>query len=125
MPPVPLWLRRGRVAGDDLGRKRWMGRAAMSTAFAALARVDRGNPSRVGVLDTRSPFAVVVRDMRMGTMNGARFLGAVGERASDTVRIMMTGYANLNIAKEAINLGHIYSFMTKPFTLEESVGTGK
>ncbi len=102
-----------------------MRRAAMRTAFATLASVDQGNPSRVGVLDTRGPFAVVVSDMRMGTMNDARFLGAVGERAPDTVRIMMTGYADLNIAKEAINLGHIYSFMTKPFTLEELVGTGK
>ncbi len=77
------------------------------------------------MLDTRGPFAVVVSDMRMGTMNGARFLGAAGERTSDTVLIMMTGYADFNIAKEAINLGHIYSFMTKPFTLEELVGTGR
>ena len=58
-------------------------------------------------------------------MNGARFLGAVGERVPDTVRVMMTGYANFNFAKEAINLGHVYSFMTKPFTLEELVGTGE
>ena len=63
--------------------------------------------------------------MRMGTMNGAWFLGAGGERAPDTVRIMMTGYANFDIAKEAINLGHIYGFMTKPFTLEELVETGR
>ncbi len=100
-----------------------MRRAAMSTAFATLASVDQGNPSRVGVLDTRGPFAVVVSDMRMGTMNGARFLGAVGEQVPDTESIMMTGYANFNIAKEAINLGHVYSFMTKPFRLEELVGT--
>jgi DNA-binding NtrC family response regulator len=102
-----------------------MRRAAMSTAFATLASVDQGNSSGVGVLDTRGPFAVVVSDMRMGTMNDARFLGAVGERAPDTVRIMTTGYANFNIAKEAINLGHVYSMMTKPFTLQELVGTGK
>ncbi len=94
-------------------------------AFATLDSVDQGNPSRVGVLDTRSPFAAVVSDMRSGTMNGTRFLGAVGGQAPDTVRIMMTGYANCNIAKGAINLGHVDSFMTKPFTLEELVGTGK
>ena len=102
-----------------------MRRAAMNTAFATLASVDQGIPSRFGVLDTRGSLAVVDSDMRMCTMNGARFLGAVGERAPDTVRIMMTRYANFNFAKEAINLGHVYSFMTKPFTLEELVGTGE
>ncbi len=73
------------------------------------------------ILDTRGPFAVVVSDMRMPAMNGARFLGAVGKRAPDTVRIMLTGYSDLNTAMEAINLGHVYCFMTKPCSLKELV----
>lgn len=71
----------------------------------------------LAILDTRGPFSVVISDMRMPDMNGAQFLAAVAERVPDTVRIMLTGYSDLDTAMEAINLGHVYSFMTKPCSL--------
>jgi len=60
------------------------------------------------------PFAVVVSDMRMPGMNGAEFLAKAREKAPDTVRMLLTGHADLDTAIEAVNQGNIFRFLTKP-----------
>src|ERR1700686_4919224 len=60
------------------------------------------------------PYAVVVSDMRMPEMDGAAFLAMVREVAPDTVRLAITGYADLETAGRAINEGSIFRFLTKP-----------
>ncbi|MGA3099557.1 MAG: HD domain-containing phosphohydrolase [Bryobacteraceae bacterium] len=62
----------------------------------------------------RGPFAVVVSDLRMPGMDGVRFLARVREISPDTVRIMLTGHADLTAAIEAVNQGNIFQFLTKP-----------
>lgn len=64
----------------------------------------------------RGPFAVVVSDLKMPGMNGIQFLSKVREQAPDTVRILLTGHADLQAAIEAINHGQIFRFLTKPCT---------
>ncbi|GAB7081322.1 HD domain-containing phosphohydrolase [Megalodesulfovibrio paquesii] len=65
------------------------------------------------------PFAVVVSDLKMPGMDGIQFLAKVGERSPDSVRIMLTGYADLNAAIAAVNKGHIFRFLTKPCPQDE------
>jgi DNA-binding NtrC family response regulator len=65
-------------------------------------------------LSSDGPFAVVVSDMRMPEMNGAAFLAQVRERAPDTVRVLLTGQADLDSAIAAVNEGQIFRFLTKP-----------
>jgi response regulator RpfG family c-di-GMP phosphodiesterase len=60
------------------------------------------------------PFPVVVSDMRMPGMDGAAFLAKVRELSPDTVRILLTGYADVDSAIAAINAGQIFRFLTKP-----------
>jgi FixJ family two-component response regulator len=60
------------------------------------------------------PYAVVISDMRMPEMDGAAFLSMVREVAQDTVRMAITGYADLETAGRAINEGSIFRFLTKP-----------
>jgi DNA-binding NtrC family response regulator len=60
------------------------------------------------VLRTTGPFAVVISDMRMPGMNGAEFLAKVRERAPDTARMLLTGYADLEAAIDAVNKGNIF-----------------
>lgn len=60
------------------------------------------------------PFAVVVSDMNMPGMDGATFLARVCEVAPNTVRIMLTGQADLTNAMAAVNEGNIFRFVTKP-----------
>jgi response regulator RpfG family c-di-GMP phosphodiesterase len=65
-----------------------------------------------------SPFAVVISDMRMPGMNGAQFLTKAKALAPDTVRMLLTGYTDLNAAIEAVNEGNIFRFLTKPCVKE-------
>jgi len=64
-------------------------------------------------------FQVVVSDYRMPVMNGVEFLKAVYERWPDTVRIVLSGYADAGAIVAAINEGHIYKFIPKPWNDEE------
>jgi response regulator RpfG family c-di-GMP phosphodiesterase len=63
---------------------------------------------------TRGPFAVVVSDFRMPRIDGNRFLTVVKKVAPDTVRMILTGYADVNTAINAVNEGNIFRFLTKP-----------
>jgi ActR/RegA family two-component response regulator len=60
------------------------------------------------------PFAVVVSDFRMPAMNGIQFLSEVKRVSADTVRVMLTGQAELDTAIAAVNEGSIFRFLTKP-----------
>ncbi len=58
---------------------------------------------------------LVVSDMRMPEMNGAQFLEKVRERWPQTVRILLTGYAEIGATIDAINKGQIYRYVAKPW----------
>lgn len=63
----------------------------------------------------REPVDLVISDMRMPEMNGAQFLEKVREKWPDTVRILLTGYAEVSAAIDAINKGQIYRYISKPW----------
>jgi len=58
---------------------------------------------------------LVISDMRMPEMDGAELLATVTRDWPHTVRILLTGYADLNSTIDAINKGHIYSYFSKPW----------
>ncbi|NMM27629.1 MAG: response regulator [Glaciimonas sp.] len=58
---------------------------------------------------------LVISDMRMPEMDGAHFLELVRTRWPDTIRILLTGYADVSSIIEAINRGEIYRYITKPW----------
>jgi len=60
------------------------------------------------------PFAVIISDMQMPNMDGIQFLTQARSLSPDSVRIMLTGNANLNVAIGAINNGQIFRFLNKP-----------
>jgi response regulator RpfG family c-di-GMP phosphodiesterase len=66
------------------------------------------------ILQSKGPFAVVLSDMRMPGMDGASFLARAREVAPNTVRMMLTGQADLQSAIAAVNEGQIFRFLTKP-----------
>ncbi|MDD2850741.1 MAG: response regulator [Desulfuromonadaceae bacterium] len=71
------------------------------------------------VMEESGPFQVVVSDYRMPVMNGVEFLRAVYARWPETVRIVLSGYADASAIVAAINEGHIYRFIPKPWNDEE------
>ncbi|MBC7859936.1 MAG: EAL domain-containing protein [Burkholderiaceae bacterium] len=58
---------------------------------------------------------VIVCDQRMPGMSGTDFLGQVKQIYPDTIRIVLSGYAELASVIEAINRGAVYRFLTKPW----------
>ena len=66
----------------------------------------------------QGPFAVVVSDLQMPGMTGVEFLARVRIHEPDTVRMLLTGNAELQAAIDAINQGQIFRFLTKPSTPE-------
>jgi two-component system NtrC family sensor kinase len=62
---------------------------------------------------------VVVSDYRMPGMDGIDFLRTVGERWPDTVRLVLSGYADTGALASAINEGKIARFIAKPWQSEE------
>ena len=68
----------------------------------------------LAIIDGDDPPAVVVSDMRMPEMDGAAFLSRVKARSPDTVRILLTGQADLDSAIAAVNHGQVFRFLTKP-----------
>ncbi len=60
-------------------------------------------------------FHLVISDQQMPDMPGNKFLELVRAGFSDTIRIMLTGQASLEVAIKAINEGRIYRFLTKPW----------
>jgi len=63
---------------------------------------------------TGEPVDVVVSDQKMPRISGTDFFSVLRRKFPDTVRIMLTGEANLDTAKKAINDGEVYRFFTKP-----------
>ncbi len=86
-----------------------------------------GGAKGLEAIETKGPYAVIISDMRMPEMNGVQFLAQARKLASDTVRMILTGYTDMNDAIEAINEGHIFRFLTKPCdkeTLAKAITTG-
>ncbi|MEN6587299.1 MAG: EAL domain-containing protein [Sulfuricella sp.] len=62
-----------------------------------------------------SPAQVVISDLRMPDMSGTDFLTRVSELHPDTVRMVLSGYADLQTVTDSVNKGAIYKFLAKPW----------
>ena len=58
---------------------------------------------------------IVISDMQMPQMNGTEFLECVRRRWPDTLRLLLTGHADVESTISAINRGEIYRYITKPW----------
>jgi DNA-binding NarL/FixJ family response regulator len=66
------------------------------------------------ILEYQGPFAVVISDFRMPVMNGIDLCSKIGIIDNNIQKILLTGYAELQMAIDAINRGKINAFLTKP-----------
>lgn len=77
-----------------------------------------GAVSALKALDTEGEMAVIISDQRMPLMNGTEFLSKTVERFPDTIRILLTGYTDVEDLVEAINSGKVFKYITKPWNPE-------
>ena len=80
-----------------------------------------GPKEALRMISEEGPFAVVVSDFRMPIMDGLKLLARVEEISPSTVRVMLTGHADVDSAVAAINDGHVFRFLTKPCSLDTLV----
>lgn len=80
-------------------------------------------PEGLSLIEQRPEIAVVISDMRMPEMDGAAFLAEVKKRAPTVVRMLLTGYSDIDAAMRAVNEGQIFRFLTKPCATEHVLAT--
>lgn len=78
-----------------------------------------GPQAALETVENDGPFAVVVSDMRMPEMNGAELLAKIRKIHPNSVRMILTGFADLSSTIEAVNEGHIFRFLSKPCSEED------
>lgn len=67
----------------------------------------------------RKPVDIIITDQRMPNMTGIEFLEKILGEFPDPMRILLTGYADLNAVIEAVNKGKIYHYLAKPWIEDE------
>ena len=99
----------------------------MSFTFMDLYEVFTSTDARKGleILDEKSPIACVITDQRMPGMTGVEFLAEASRRHPDSVRIMLTGFADAEATIQAINDGQVYAYVNKPWEPDELKQTVK
>ena len=75
--------------------------------------------SALEILDEKGEMAIIISDQRMPEMNGTEFLGKTVNLFPDTIRILLTGYTDVEDLVDAINAGQVFKYITKPWNPEE------
>lgn len=77
-------------------------------------RIAVGATEGLRVLRHEGPFALVISDMRMPEMDGVQFLCLVREESPESIRMMLSGQADMPATIAAVNEGQIFRFLSKP-----------
>jgi len=64
---------------------------------------------------------VILSDQRMPIMTGIEFFESILESHPDPIRILMTGYTDINAVVDAINRGQVYKYLTKPWVEQDVI----
>ncbi len=87
-------------------------RRSLSREF--LLETALGPDQALPLIEKNGPYAVIVSDMRMPGMNGIQLLSGAKAASPDTIRVILTGDADMQTAIDAINEGSIFRFLIKP-----------
>ena len=79
------------------------------------------NGRKALALMDKHTFPLIVSDYRMPELNGVEFLKLAKKKAPETLRVILTGFADVNVATAAINEGEIYKFIDKPWEDENLI----
>ncbi|MBD2503288.1 response regulator [Anabaena azotica] len=79
-------------------------------------------PAALDLLAQEGDVAVIISDQRMPIMSGTEFLSLTATQYPDIIRIILTGYTDVEDLVEAINAGKVFKYVTKPWEAEELKG---
>ena len=70
-------------------------------------------------IEESGPYAVIVADYSMPSMDGITLLGKVSQLSPDTIPIMLTAFGDIDVAVGALHQGNIFRFLRKPWQADE------
>ncbi|MEO1183214.1 MAG: response regulator [Cyanobacteria bacterium J06636_27] len=76
-------------------------------------------PAALELLANEGDISVIISDQRMPMMSGTEFLSLTATQYPDIIRIILTGYTDVEDLVEAINAGKVFKYVTKPWEAEE------
>jgi GAF domain-containing protein/response regulator RpfG family c-di-GMP phosphodiesterase len=79
-------------------------------------------PAALDLLAEEGDVSVIISDQRMPMMSGTEFLSLTATQYPDIIRIILTGYTDVEDLVEAINAGKVFKYVTKPWEAEELKG---
>jgi response regulator RpfG family c-di-GMP phosphodiesterase len=93
-------------------------------SFKAVFRMKYKVLTAIGAEEARKildnhPVNIIITDQRMPLMTGVEFLESILSAYPDPIRILLTGYADMNAVIEAVNKGKIFHYLSKPWNEEE------
>lgn len=106
--------------GKALGR-------IMKNIGVASVYVESGHAALARIKSSDKPFSLILSDQRMPGMDGSVFLEKAKEISPDTIRFLITGYADMDAITDAVNKGSIHRYIAKPWdnrVLAETVKAG-
>ncbi|NOX33694.1 MAG: response regulator [Deltaproteobacteria bacterium] len=106
--------------GKALGR-------LMKGIGAKYVYMDSGQKALDRIKTTPRPFSLILSDQRMPGMEGSVFLKEAKKISPDTIRFLITGYADVDAVTDAVNKGSIHRYIAKPWdnrVLAETVKAG-
>jgi len=67
------------------------------------------------ILDSNKQISVILSDQRMPKTTGIEFFESILEQYPDPIRILITGYTDINAVIDSINRGQVYKYLSKPW----------
>ena len=108
------------VVDDEVNILNSLKRALMDEPFDVCTTTDY--KEALDIVKNRE-IKVVISDHRMPGINGVDFLQMIKDENPDIIRILFTGYADIQMAQEAINIGEVYRFINKPWDIQDLLTT--
>jgi response regulator RpfG family c-di-GMP phosphodiesterase len=92
-------------------------KATFRTKYNVLTAISASDA--IKLLEEHLDIAIIITDQRMPNMTGVEFLHSIIEKFPLPMRILLTGYTDINALIEAVNLGKIHHYLSKPWNEEE------
>lgn len=106
------------LVDDEVNITKALRRLLMESDQYEVFTADSG-AAGVALLEEQPDVGVIISDQRMPGMTGVEFLARARELMPDAVRILLTGYADIEASIAAINQGAVFRYLTKPWNDDE------
>lgn len=90
--------------------------SAFKASFRRIFNVYTAESAKDGIkILEENDVEVILTDQRMPEMTGIEFLQSILDKYPNPIRVLVTGYSDINAVKDAINKGEVYKYIEKPW----------